>query len=68
MGTWTLRDIPWNRFDKTRVNPQIISVVKAASMVEYNADDYRRYLNSVFRDDKRIRSAIDQWSVEEIQH
>ncbi|MEC7489736.1 MAG: ferritin-like domain-containing protein [Pseudomonadota bacterium] len=68
METWTLKDIPWDHFDKTKVNPQIIPVVKAASMVEYNADDYRHYLNCVFRDDKRICAAINHWSIEEVQH
>ena len=53
MGTWTLRDIPWDLFDESKVDPDIIPIVKAASMVEYNADDYRKYLNNVFADDER---------------
>lgn len=68
MGTWTLDDIPWDRFDPSKINRDIVPVVKAASMVEYNADDYRRYLNRIFAGDERVCRAIDQWAVEEVQH
>lgn len=68
MGTWSLDDIRWDEYDPAKLNPEIVSVVKAASMVEFNADDYRRYLNNVFADDPKMRDAIDQWSVEEVQH
>ena len=37
-------------------------------MVEYNAEDYRRYLNGVFEDDPKMRSAVDNWATEEVQH
>jgi len=68
METWTLNDIPWERFEKSKVDPEILLVVKAASMVEYNANDYSRYLNNVFSDDYRFCLAINQWSLEEVQH
>lgn len=68
MGTWSLKDIPWQLFDASRVNPEIVPIVKAASMVEFNADDYRVYLQNVFHDDARVRMALDQWSIEEVQH
>ena len=68
MGTWTLGDIPWDHFDASKVNPELVPVVKAASMVEFNADDYRQYLNNVFDGDEKVCRAIDQWSVEEVQH
>ena len=68
MAGWTLADIPWDEFDPDRVDPGIVPIVKAASLVEYNAGDYRDYLNGVFRDDSRMRVAVDGWSVEEIQH
>ncbi len=68
MKAWTLDDIPWDRFDASRVNPEIVPIVKAASMVEFNADDYRVYLQNVFRDDERARIALGQWALEEIQH
>lgn len=68
MGNWTLDDIPWDRFDPARVDPGIVPVVKAASLVEYNAEDYRAYLNRVFDGDPRMQAAIDGWAREEIQH
>jgi rubrerythrin len=68
MDTWTLDDVPWDRFDASKVDPEIIPIVKAASMVEYNANDYRSYLNNVFRGDERAQKAIDQWTVEEVRH
>lgn len=68
MGTWSLNDIPWDSFDASRVDPDIVPIVKAASVVEYNAEDYRHYLNNVLDDDGRTRVAIRQWSLEEIQH
>ncbi len=68
MGNWTLEDIPWGRFDPSRVDPDIVPVVKAASLVERNADDYRVYLNRVFDGDARMQAAVDRWALEEIQH
>lgn len=68
METWNLDDIPWDQFDPSKVNPELIPVVKAASLVEYNAGDYRAYLRNVFADNERLKKAIDQWSVEEVQH
>lgn len=68
MGTWSLDDIPWDRFDPSLVNPEIVPIVKAASMVEFNADDYRVYLQNVFQGDERAHTALAQWSLEEIQH
>lgn len=68
MGSWTLEDIPWEEFDPERVDPDIVPLIKAASMVEYNSGDYRTYLNNVFCDDARIRRAVDGWADEEMQH
>ena len=34
MAGWTLDDIPWQAFDRARVDPAMIPVIKAASMVE----------------------------------
>jgi hypothetical protein len=48
---WNLDDVPWDRFAPDKVDPDILSVVKAASLVEYNGDDYAAYLCSVFHDD-----------------
>ena len=41
MAGWTLEDIPWDEFDRARVDLDIVPIVKAASLVEYNAEDYR---------------------------
>lgn len=68
MPGWTLEDIPWDEFDPARVDPDIVPLVKAASMVEYNSGDYRIYLHNVFHDDARIRTAVDGWADEEVQH
>ncbi len=68
MGGWTLDDIPWQAFDRSRIDPEIVPVIKAASMVEYNAGDYRAYLSNVFHDDPRALKAFEGWAAEEVQH
>jgi len=68
MKHWTLEDIPWDAFDGTRVTPEILAVVKAASLVERNSADYATYLCNVFPDDPEFREAAKHWAVEEIQH
>ncbi len=40
MKHWTLEQIPWSRFDPARVDPEIVKLVKAAAMVEFNGGDY----------------------------
>jgi rubrerythrin len=50
------------------VDPEILKVVKAASLVEYNGADYARYLKNVFADDPEFHAVIDHWAEEEIQH
>ena len=68
MADWTLEDIPWHDFDRSRIDPEIVPMIKAASMVEYNAGDYRTYLCNVFHDDSRATKAINGWAEEEVQH
>ena len=68
MGGWALDDIRWDRCDPSLIDPEIVPVIKAASMVEYNAGDYRAYLTNVFHDDPRVVSAVDGWADEEVQH
>ncbi len=65
---WTLDDIPWEKFDPSRVNPLILETVKAASLVEANAQDYVAYLCNVFHDRPDLHGAIKQWGEEESQH
>lgn len=65
---WTLDDIPWDRFDGSRVDPEILRVVKAAAMVEKNSADYATYLRNVFPADADFAAAADAWALEEVQH
>jgi rubrerythrin len=68
MGSWTLDDIPWERFDRSKVDPEILRIVKAASLVEQNGGDYAVYLCNVFADDADFQAVARRWGVEEIQH
>jgi hypothetical protein len=68
MKHWRLEQMPWDTFDATKVDPDVVALVKAAAMVERNGGDYALYLNSVFRDDPDFQQAADHWAVEEIQH
>ncbi|MCW5774670.1 MAG: ferritin-like domain-containing protein [Rhodospirillaceae bacterium] len=68
MGQWSLDDIQWDRFDRSKVDPELMKVIKAASLVERNARDYASYLRSVFRDDPEVHDAIGEWAAEEVQH
>lgn len=65
---WTLDDIPWDRFEPDRVDPDQEKIIRAAAMVEYNAADYVAYLENVFPDDDEFREAARDWGVEEAQH
>jgi rubrerythrin len=65
---WTLDDIPWHRFDPAKVDADLLRAVKAAALVEHNAEDYVTYLCNVFPDDPAFQAAAKQWGVEEQQH
>ncbi|MFZ1992257.1 MAG: ferritin-like domain-containing protein [Alphaproteobacteria bacterium] len=65
---WTLDSIHWERFDRAKVNPELLRAVKAASLVEGNASDYVTYLREVFKGDDETIARIEQWGREEIQH
>ena len=68
MKHWRLDDVHWDRFDRSRLDPAVVPLVKAAAMVERNGTDYAVYLNRVFLDDPDFRQAADNWAVEEVQH
>jgi len=68
MKHWRIEDVPWDRFDASKVDPAIVPLVKAAAMVERNGVDYASYLNGVFADDPDFRAAADAWAMEEVQH
>lgn len=65
---WTLDDIAWQRFDRTRVDADLLMAVKAACVVEFNSTDYVGYLKIVFPDDEGLHRTFEQWGREEAQH
>ncbi|MBW8709061.1 MAG: ferritin-like domain-containing protein [Alphaproteobacteria bacterium] len=66
---WTMDDVHWSLFDPSKVDPVMLSAVKAAALVEYNAPDYVSYLKRVFAGaDEDIMASIEQWGREEAQH
>ncbi len=65
---WTIDDLPWETFDPAAVDPDLLKIVKAAAMVEYNAHDYATYLRNVFAADPEFSAAAIQWAREEVQH
>jgi len=68
MGSWTLDDIPWHRFDPSRLDPEIVRLIKAASLVEYNGGAYAHHLCRVFADDPTFAASARRWGAEETQH
>jgi rubrerythrin len=68
MPYWSVEEIDWSRFDPGKVTPMLVSLAKAASMVEHNAADYARYLCDVFPDDPQFKKAVAEWAEEETQH
>ena len=68
MGHWTLDDVPWSRFDSSKVDPEILRIVKTASLVEHNGAAYAHHLCRIFRDDAEFQLHARRWGNEEIQH
>jgi hypothetical protein len=68
MGAWTLDDIPWDRFDPTRVDRDLVPIVKSASLVEHNGAAYARHLCLIFADDPEFQETARRWGAEEVQH
>lgn len=68
MEHWTLDDIHWEKLDRSKVDLDTLKVVKAASLVEFNARDYAAYLNHVFKDDPDFCETAWDWADEEVQH
>lgn len=66
---WTLDDVRWDAFDASKISPALLSAVKAAALVEYNAPDYVTYLKRVFNDSSEaMLHLFEQWGREESQH
>ncbi|HJS32617.1 MAG TPA: ferritin-like domain-containing protein [Alphaproteobacteria bacterium] len=68
MRHWTLDDISWDAFDPSKVDPEVVRIVKAASLVEHNGGDYATYLCNVFHDDREFQTVARHWADEEVQH
>ena len=68
MKHWRIDELAWDGFKPGMVDPEVLLLVKAASVVERNGIDYATYLKNVFTDDPDFRLAADNWSVEEVQH
>jgi hypothetical protein len=68
MGLWTLDDIPWDRFDRDKLEPDVVRIVKAASLVEHNGAAYAHHLCRVFADDPDFQETARRWGEEEVQH
>ena len=50
------------------MDPELLKVIKAASLVEKNGYEYARYLEEVFSDDPALVKAAWDWAAEEVQH
>lgn len=64
---WTIDDIPWEQFDRSKLKPWMIEAIKSAALVEYNAPDYVTYLKRIFPDPD-FHPIVEQWGREESQH
>ena len=65
---WTLEDLPWDRIDRSKADAEILKIIKAAALVEYNGRDYATYLCNVFNDDPEFQQVARDWAEEEFQH
>jgi hypothetical protein len=68
MKHWRIEQVGWDRFEPSKVDPDVVPLIKAAALVERNGDDYALYLQSVFHDDPDFHQAAANWAVEEVQH
>ncbi len=65
---WTIDELPWDMLDSSKVGADLLKVIKAAALVEYNAETYADYLCRVFKGDETFSSDARAWAVEEVQH
>lgn len=65
---WDMNEIPYQNIDMGKVTPDLLKVVKAAALVEYNAVAYSSYLKKVFHDDPEFQTMSECWATEEVQH
>ncbi len=67
-GVWQADDIHWDRFEPSRVDPDLVKLIKAASLVEHNAPVYAKYLCNVFHNDPGFAKLAKDWADEEVKH
>lgn len=65
---WDMNAIDYSKIDRSKITPDLIMVVKAAALVEYNAVAYSAYLEKVFADDPAFQEMSRCWATEEVQH
>ncbi len=65
---WKIEDMPWDQLDISKVDADLLMVIKAAALVEYAAETYAGYLCKVFYDDPEFCQIARDWAVEEVQH
>ena len=68
MPRWTADDIAWDAFDREKLDQDLLKLIKAASLTEYNAAQYTRYLHNIFQDDTEFAEILAEWQLEEEQH
>jgi hypothetical protein len=68
MRKWLIEELAWSKFDREKVDPDLVPLIKAAALVERNSRDYAFYLGRVFHDDPAFREAANNWAEEEVQH
>jgi hypothetical protein len=65
---WNFEDIDWTLFDPSKVDPNLVRLLKAGSVVEHNGSDYGLYLKSVFKGDTLFIKEIESWTKDEVKH
>ncbi len=65
---WSIQSISWQKFDPNLVDLSLLRLVKGASLVEYNSEDYVQYLRGVFADDFDFCARLHKWGEEERRH
>ena len=65
---WDMNAIDYSKIDRSKITPDLLKVVKAAALVEYNAVAYSSYLKKVFHDDPEFQTMSECWATEEVQH
>lgn len=68
MPHWDMNEIDYSKIDRSKITEDLLKVVKAAALVEYNAVSYSAYLERVFADDPDFQQMSRCWATEEVQH